>query len=142
MTMPPILGQQKADSAKLEVPLQYRQPTLQPTPLQLPFAGCSETDNITVVITENGSFGIPNAFTPNGDQKNDLFEVLTDGGIAITQCRIFDRWGQLVYDNPLAQWDGTFEGKPLPMDVYVYQIGLTRINGVQETHTGDVTLLR
>ncbi|HQU60982.1 MAG TPA: gliding motility-associated C-terminal domain-containing protein, partial [Saprospiraceae bacterium] len=59
--------------------------------------------------------------------------------------RVYNRWGQLVYDNetPDTGWDGTFDGKPQPSDVYFYIIGYRLLNGFEpKPLKGDVTLLR
>jgi len=85
----------------------------------------------------------PNAFTCNNDQLNDGFLVQ---GVFITQfeLRIYNRWGELVFETKNMQepWDGTFNGKPAPADVYVYTAtGYGRKNRVK-TIQGNVTLLR
>jgi gliding motility-associated-like protein len=88
---------------------------------------------------------MPNAFTPDGDNVNDLFAPLIKGGIEIVNFRIFNRWGKEVYNNEngLAGWNGTFKGNPAPMDVYMYQIELLRPDKVTvEKKSGDVTLIR
>lgn len=69
--------------------------------------------------------GIPNAFTPNGDQLNDTFKpkmvFLTDDGY---QMQIYDRWGQKIFEtnDPNIGWDGTFQGNPMAPGMFVYVI--------------------
>jgi len=86
---------------------------------------------------------IPNAFTPDGDGVNDLFGVEFEGFEMIASIKIFDRWGEKVYENSgeNAFWDGTIDGKPGTSDVYVYIIKLTCEEG-EGTRVGDVTLIR
>lgn len=85
----------------------------------------------------------PNAITNNSDQLNDGFLVQ---GVFVKQfeLQIYNRWGELVFETQNMQepWDGTFNGKPAPADVYVYiAIGYGR-NGAFKTIRGNVTLLR
>ena len=65
---------------------------------------------------------------------------------SITLFRVFNRWGQLLYDNehPEIGWDGTYKGTPQPSDVYFYQIVLSREIGPEESiaFEGEVSLLR
>ena len=87
---------------------------------------------------------IPNAFSPNNDNSNDRFRVLISGDIEIVEFKVFNRWGQLVYDNEngLEGWDGTFNGNPQPSDVYAYLIVLRFPDGQEVVEKGDVTLIR
>lgn len=66
---------------------------------------------------------IPTAFSPNNDGVNDFFKPVC-AGLTIYIFEIYDRWGQLLYsDTPESKgWDGTFHGKPLPPDVYIYRL--------------------
>ncbi len=84
---------------------------------------------------------VPDAFTPNGDGINDLFCVKGEGLQNFT-LRIFNRWGQLVFEsyNPKQQWDGTYKGKPAQTDTYVYQLIASGLGS--QTKTGSVTLVR
>lgn len=88
----------------------------------------------------------PNAFTPNGDGTNDVFEMVVYKGVAyISQMRIFNRWGQKVYEStePDAVWDGMVDGKEAPVDVYVYFVWWRRgDDALQVQATGEISLLR
>jgi gliding motility-associated-like protein len=70
----------------------------------------------------------PNIFTPNGDKVNDRFvpQPLNAARTEIKGVKIFNRWGELLFEvnnnNPDEQWDGTFKGKRVPQDTYVYVI--------------------
>ncbi len=111
--------------------------------------GCRTTRNISIVVLPV-AFEIPNAFSPNGDQRNDVFRVLYPQGLEIESfdMKIFSRWGNLVFQssNINIGWDGTKDGKgdtELASDVYVYYYTI-RLRDVQEVFSGkgDVTLIR
>lgn len=87
-------------------------------------------------------YHIPYVFSPNGDQINDLFTIR---GLSIEQIaylRIFDRWGNLVYEQPAtipngtAGWDGTYKGKQMDPGVFVYTALLIHSNGTEESVAG------
>ncbi|NRB46442.1 MAG: PKD domain-containing protein [Saprospiraceae bacterium] len=100
-----------------------------------------------------GLVKVPNVFTPNGDSYNDVFKAYTDldvnedEEIEILNMRIWNRWGQIVYQSqgPDSVWDGTHNGSPAPSDVYVYTIEMeVKICGEKgiQIRRGDVTLAR
>lgn len=89
---------------------------------------------------------IPTAFTPNSDGANDTWRILAPTSIsgsefADAQIMVFDKRGTVVFDaNGLgASWDGTFQGKPLPVDSYYYTIELKQ---QQKRYKGIVAILR
>lgn len=105
--------------------------------------GCIDTVDFKVDIKT--IFGIPNAFTPNGDQSNDIFRPATTiSNLQIIQMQVWNRWGNVVYDGSgtAAGWDGTIDGKPADSDVYVYKIKIKWADGREEILPGEVTLLR
>ncbi len=90
------------------------------------------------------TFKMPNAFTPNGDGKNDVFRAVIDEGVEILELTIVSRWGQTMYSASGNQgWNGKFNGKDAPSDTYIYQIKyrLTPTSEVQ-SDKGTVTLIR
>ena len=106
-------------------------------------AGCPDTACIDVTVKIIPGADVPNAFSPNGDGKND--RVFIRGfGIAKISWRIYSRWGELVYfsNDYLQSWDGTFKGKLLPQDVYHYVLDLEFSDGNKAIKKGDITLLR
>jgi gliding motility-associated-like protein len=106
--------------------------------------GCEQTDTLTV-FTVPPFYQIPNAFTPNADDKNDNFRFIITGNISIREFLIFNRWGQLVYEgavDDLEGWDGTFKGEPASSDTYVYSAILEYPNGAVDIIKGDVMLIR
>ncbi|MBW7839882.1 MAG: gliding motility-associated C-terminal domain-containing protein, partial [Chitinophagaceae bacterium] len=86
---------------------------------------------------------VPKAFTPGQFGPNSLIGV-AGFGISQMQWKIFNRWGQMVFQSNSIKlkWDGTFKGKPQPMDVYTYTLKVTFSDGTTASKTGDITLIR
>jgi gliding motility-associated-like protein len=108
--------------------------------------GCADTTTGRIIVHQAFYFWIPNAFSPNGDQLNDFFQVKGLGYLEDTYTiRIFDRWGKEVYfssdiNNP---WDGMDEkGKVYDHGLFVYQIKITDESMHEHVFTGYFTLLR
>jgi gliding motility-associated-like protein len=112
--------------------------------------GCTDKDDIHVRVTIDRSLYIPNVFSPNGDQINDLFTLHAGAGLEeIEIINIFDRWGNLVFqsthfhpDDLSGAWDGTMNGKYLNPGVYVYTLTAVFLDGIKEQRYGDVSLIR
>ena len=98
-------------------------------------AGCIGNDNVYVQVYPGPSYHIPNAFSPNGDGLNDIFRVVP-AGISYTEWfRIFNRFGEMVFESNqwLKGWDGTFRGKKQPVGNYVWVLkGRDKNNKVVE----------
>lgn len=99
-----------------------------------PEQGCAIQDSITVNVSADAGtngYQLPNAFTPNGDGKNDCFGISKWGAVKDLQLSIYDRWGRLVFytTNPADCWDGTNKGKPLQSDVFVYIVYANTVCG-------------
>ncbi|MFT3949497.1 MAG: PKD domain-containing protein [Agriterribacter sp.] len=107
-------------------------------------AGCATTDDITIKAFKGPEFYLPNAFTPNGDGKNDIFHFTAVGIPEIHYFSIFNRYGQMVYSskNPNQGWDGTVNGRPQSTDTYVWMIEGKDYSGKLIKRKGTVTLLR
>ncbi|NNF35023.1 MAG: T9SS type B sorting domain-containing protein [Saprospiraceae bacterium] len=109
--------------------------------------GCTATASITIEVrnalcNEEDVF-IPNAFTPNGDNNNDVFLVRSNF-IEEMELIIYNRWGQEVFrstDQDVG-WDGTLNGEPLSPDVYGFRLEVLCINEVVYVTKGNVSLLR
>jgi len=86
---------------------------------------------------------IPNAFTPNVDGHNDIFRIKNPGLIKTLSLNIFDRWGQKVFESadPYKGWDGSFNGRPLPVGTYVWNIHYTDVLGNSHNRRGTVILI-
>ncbi len=85
----------------------------------------------------------PNAFTPDGDGLNDIFNF-ESRFIQSCTLRIYSRWGELLYltEQLDVGWDGTLGGTYAPVGTYVYQAELIDDMGVSFTKTGEVVLIR
>ncbi len=128
-----------------------------------PKASPSATTTYTLVVTDKGNctlerkvtvavinpdcvesnIFIPNAFTPNGDGRNDVLYVRSHI-IDKMEFAVYNRWGQKVYESTdkAAGWDGTFKGQPLSPDVYGYYLKVTCYSGDEFFKKGNITLLR
>ena len=86
---------------------------------------------------------VANAFTPNGDGKNDVVYVHNEN-IKTLKFYVYSQWGELLFMSQSQQkgWDGTFKGKPEPAGVYVYYVEITLTNGENVNKKGTITLLR
>ncbi len=106
--------------------------------------GCTASDLINVQLSCDYSVYIPNAITNNSDGLNDYLEVVAYN-ISNTEFYIFDRWGQQVFytDDINAHWDGTYNGKECPVDVYVYKLKYRSCDDIDiKVIYGHVTLIR
>lgn len=108
---------------------------------------CQITANLKVEEFCPYTVFVPNAFTPNGDGRNETFEPKVNN-IIDYKLYIFNRWGDLIFtsnheDN---QWDGTYLGNPVQIDVYVYKLIVTgnKSMGVieEQQFVGTVSLIR
>lgn len=105
-------------------------------------AGCSKTDTVTIDV-ECGNLFVPDAFSPNGDGKNDYLYV-RDACIKTMDFVIYDRWGNKVFEtNDINMgWDGTYNGKPMNTGTYVYYVKATMYDGTTAEQKGNVALVR
>lgn len=83
--------------------------------------GCFTISAVTVEIIMPYFF-IPNTFTPNGDGINDVFTILTGSAFSIKAFKIFNRWGEIVYQTSdiTKYWDGLKENANVPVGVYYW----------------------
>jgi len=126
-------------------------PVDNPTVYKLTLTSPNDCETIAVSPEVNviiPAYTIPNVFTPNGDNVNDFFNIafvgIRDISLFIKDFKVFNRWGQLVYDNetPATGWDGMVNGNPARADVYVYKITVEFPDGRREENSGEVTLIR
>lgn len=107
-------------------------------------AGCGDTLTKTLTIDPAGSLGVPNAFTPNGDGRNDVWRFFATE-VAAAEVQIFDRWGNLVFSSkePDPVWDGTVPGgAPAPQGVYILKMTGAFKDGTAQDFKGTITLTR
>lgn len=114
--------------------------------------GCSATDTLQIEVSNDKSYFMPTAFTPNADGLNDFFEFDVLGAVSF-EVNIWNRWGEKVFSNPnqkngIAQsavngaWDGTFRGKKVQFDTYTYQIVVKYFDGTTENKAGTITVMQ
>jgi gliding motility-associated-like protein len=112
--------------------------------------GCKAQDKVTVfVLCNNANVFIPNTFTPNADGMNDVFYPRGTGIFSIKSFRIFNRWGELVFEQYDFQandaskgWNGAYKGKVLTPDIFVYTIEILCENKQTLTYKGNIALIR
>jgi gliding motility-associated-like protein len=112
--------------------------------------GCTASDTaVYTVICEREQVYIPNAFSPDGDGVNDVFMVRGKGVATVKSFRVFNRFGQVVFEkqnfsanDPTAGWNGRLNGTPASPDVYVFMAEVLCTAGAVFTYQGNVTLFR
>ena len=108
--------------------------------------GCESTAYGTVVINGIYLFYVPNSFTPDNDGINDLFFATgKDIDIENYTMQIYDRWGIMLFEtNDIKKgWDGTYKGKAVPADVYVWKIvSKEKYSPIIHEDVGHVNLIK
>ncbi len=116
--------------------------------------GCIYTDSVSVGIRLDPIVIFPTAFSPNDDGKNDYFRPVILGLAQLDIFRVYNRWGELVFEHngvnvtggPLStsdSWDGDFKGEKQPVGVYVYYLkGVASATGKSIELKGNFTLVR
>jgi gliding motility-associated-like protein len=108
---------------------------------------CRDSIIATIEIAINELYYVPNAFSPNGDQSNEVFNIYgLPGNISNFSLRIYSRWGQLVFEtsDPAAGWKGQRHNsdQDLPNGTYLYSIRFSDETGKPVKRDGEVNLLR
>ncbi|MEM8526793.1 MAG: gliding motility-associated C-terminal domain-containing protein [Bacteroidota bacterium] len=112
--------------------------------------GCTGEASVLIDVNKRRNVYIPNVIAPNSVQ-NSQFQVFTGLGVRkMNFMRIYDRWGELVYElgesdtsiGGIGSWNGTLNGKPLPSGVYVYIVEMEFIDEAKLLYRGDVTVIR
>ena len=109
---------------------------------------CVSYDKINVSVKRDGLYFAPNIFTPNDDGRNDYYTIYGKIGVVdIGNFQIFDRWGELVFNESTVWptglgWDGNFRGKQAPAGVYIWHGLMTLVDGTTQLIKGDVTIVR
>ncbi|MBZ5859251.1 PKD domain-containing protein [Flavihumibacter profundi] len=112
--------------------------------------GCRANSSMVVrVICVDKNYFIPNTFSPNNDGQNDVFYPRGNGVDRIQSMRIFNRWGELVFERknfpantPSEGWNGQYKGAPAQSDTYVYIVEVICDNAQIVPLKGNVTLIR
>lgn len=108
--------------------------------------GCIAFDTVRVTVIPNYNIYVPNAFTPNGDGFNDVFQIFGNlKAIEVFNVQIFNRIGEKVFESNdyNFNWDGTYKGVAQIPQVFVYQMKMTFVDGHrEELRKGTFTLLK
>jgi gliding motility-associated-like protein len=113
-------------------------------------AGCSTVDSLLVRLVNStnpnasADFFLPNAFSPNGDGRNDLFFPFSVNMKEIRYFRIFNRWGELVFETKKfgEGWDGMYKGQKQSTDSYFWTIEGVSEEGKTINKYGNVLLVK
>ncbi len=111
--------------------------------------GCTDSDQLRIYVEKPRIVEVPTGFTPNGDSTNDRLIVHGQEGTFVETFRVYDRWGELVFERSAFEvnsesdgWDGNYRGKPLMPGVYIWQVIVTYPDGREEALEGQTTLIR
>jgi len=103
--------------------------------------GCVNSDTVTVVVNYDYTLVTYNLFSPNGDDKNQYFEIMNLQLYPDCEVTVYNRLGSPVFSAKGYQnnWDGTYKGEPLPDATYYYVI---KCEGTDKIFTGPISILR
>ena len=106
--------------------------------------GCLDSASVTVSIDTTSEGGLPSAFSPNDDGRNDYFHIVGAKYAKMVEMRIFNRWGEVVFftNDRNISWDGKYKGVPQDMGVYSYAIIVANPGGENIVYKGNITLIR
>ncbi len=107
--------------------------------------GCKGTDSVNILVyTIDPDMYVPTAFTPNGDGLNDIVKPILLGMRSLNYFRIFNRFGQLVYETSEKEkgWNGIYKAKPQDPGTFVWMAQGVTYKGKTKTQKGFVVLLR
>lgn len=110
--------------------------------------GCTAVDELQIKLTDFGLFA-PNAFSPNGDQVNDIFYLQSRRAYTVQNFHVFDRWGSMVFQAPeggtneaQVGWDGFSRGKMMRAGIYIWTAEVINGAGHPVRVSGEVNLIR
>jgi gliding motility-associated-like protein len=111
--------------------------------------GCAAEDRVRITVEKPRRIFVPTGFTPNSDTSNDRLLVHGQTSAKVLQFRVYDRWGELLYEasnfrpnDEAVGWDGSFRGKAADGGVYVWVLEVEYMDGVREVLKGNTMLLR
>ncbi|HOY05279.1 MAG TPA: gliding motility-associated C-terminal domain-containing protein [Saprospiraceae bacterium] len=113
-------------------------------------AGCKGSDEREILVDRERFVFIPNIFTPNTANGNDIFTIYGGEDVErVKLLRVLDRWGQAIYErydflpnDASIGWDGSVRGKQATPAVFLYQAEILFKDGETVRFNGDVTLVR
>ncbi|MCC6283562.1 MAG: proprotein convertase P-domain-containing protein [Saprospiraceae bacterium] len=113
--------------------------------------GCNAESRVKISVEKPRGVYVPTAFSPNGDQSNDLLMVHGKSAQVrnIRVFQVYDRWGELVYqdqnfsvNDATRGWDGHFHGGVCDPGVFVWHLEAEYVDGFREVLSGSVTLVK
>jgi gliding motility-associated-like protein len=106
--------------------------------------GCSDTATLLIEFDNSLIIYVPNTFTPNGDEMNQVFQPIIPAPVTSYSLRIFNRWGQLIFESfdPANYWDGTYKGELGPDGIYTWEIIVVTVEADTYKNIGHVNVLR
>jgi gliding motility-associated-like protein len=112
--------------------------------------GCDAKDSIRIVLNcDNSSLFVPNTFSPNGDGMNDIFYPRGNGIHTIVALKIFNRWGEVIFDkrnfapnDPQSGWNGLYKGKLADTGTYTYLIEVICTSSQFLKYFGNINLIQ
>lgn len=127
------------DNNKVQAPIVSPESDIRYTLTAISPFGCTSSDEVQVQVAD--ALFIPNAFSPNNDGINDTWGIPFLDPFLNADVRVFNRYGQLVFQTKgaVVSWDGRYKGTPLPPGVYIYTIDLKKDT---QPLKGWITLLR
>lgn len=111
--------------------------------------GCTASSTVNILVKQTRGIDVPTAFSPNEDGFNDLLIVHGQEGTQILSFQLYDRWGELVFQNNNflvnernIGWDGTYRGNAMNAGVFTWVAEVQYPDGVIETTKGHTTLIK
>jgi gliding motility-associated-like protein len=112
--------------------------------------GCEVSEDLLITVNREKPVYIPNIIHPNADGSNNIFTVYAGQEVRqIRTMQIFDRWGELLFENrnflpndEFYGWEGRAKGQDVSPGVYIYLIEVEYVDGETEVFSGDVTVIR
>lgn len=105
--------------------------------------GCAASDSVLVTVLFEDLVNVPNGFSPNNDNNNDIVFVKGDG-IVDMHFVIYNRYGQMVFESfdQKIGWDGYLNGRPENPGVFVWYLEYTLVDGSSNSKKGNLTLIK
>jgi gliding motility-associated-like protein len=106
--------------------------------------GCITIDTQQVKVIKGVDIYVPNAFTPNGDGRNEILRPTLMGVKELEYFRVYNRWGQLMFETKTKRdgWDGRLNGSPQPTTVVVWEVQALGVDGKIYNQKGTSVLVR
>ena len=111
--------------------------------------GCEASSRVTVRIEKERILLVPTAFSPNGDGNNDRLLVHGQEGTVVRTFRVFDRWGEMVFEafnfpvnDTNVGWDGMYRGQLMNSGAFLWYVEVEYIDGLEQAFKGTTTLVR